>query len=72
MNAKYIYRNFANFDPRLLSTLNAERTVCCKRVYLTRQRFARAIIDAETLQSLFVNILRISGISRHTSRILFS
>ena len=40
-------------------------------VYFTRQRFARAIIDAETLRSLFVNISRIFGISRRTSCILF-
>ena len=44
-------------------------------VYFTRQRFACAIIDAETLQSLFVNIWRIFVISRRTwysSCILFS
>ena len=43
----------------LLSTLLAERTMGCKVVYFTRQRFAFAIIDAE-LGSLFVNIWRIS------------
>ena len=32
----------------------------------TRQRFARAIIDAETLRGLFVNISRICVISRGT------
>ena len=50
----------------LLSTLHAERTMLCKIVYLTRQRLARTVIDAETLRSLFVNVLRIFGISRRT------
>ena len=54
-----------------LSTLHAERTMHCKIVYFTRQRFAGAIIDAETLRSLFVNFSRIFGISRHTSCMLF-
>ena len=46
-------------------TLHTERTTLGKIVYLTtdrktdRQRFTPAIIDAETLQSLFVNISRI-------------
>ena len=51
---KYIYCNFANFRPR--ATLHAERKMRCKIVYFTRQRFARSIIDAEILRSLFVNI----------------
>ena len=38
---------------------------------LTRQRFARVIIDAETLRSLFVNISRFFGISRRTLCISF-
>ena len=38
-----------------------------KMVYFTRQRFARAIIDAETFRSLFVNSSRIFGIRRCTS-----
>ena len=32
----------------LLSTLHAKTTMRCKTVYFTRQRFAHAIIDAET------------------------
>ena len=35
----------------LFSTLHAERTMRCKIVYFSRQRFARAIIDAETLRA---------------------
>ena len=54
----------------LLSTLHAERTMRCKIVYFTGQRFALAIIDAETLRNL--NISRIFGISRRTLCILFS
>ena len=49
---KYVYGSFANFIFGLLSTLPAERTMHCKIVYFTRQRFARLIIDAETLRSL--------------------
>ena len=57
---KYIYGNFANFNPRaILSTLHAERTMRCKIVYFTRQRFARVIIDTETLRR-FVNTSCIS------------
>ena len=36
----------------------------------TRQPFARAVLDAETLQSLFVNISLFFGISRRTSCML--
>ena len=32
-------------------------------MYFTRQRFARSIIDAENIRSLFVNISRHFGIS---------
>ena len=39
-----------------LSLFFLSRTVRCKIVYFTRQRFVRAIIDADTSQSLFVNI----------------
>ena len=53
---KYIYGNFANFNHGLLSKLHAERTMGCKMVYFTRQRFACIIIDAKTLRSLFVYI----------------
>ena len=43
----------------LLSTLHAERIIRCKIVYFARQRFARVMIDVETLRSVFVNILRV-------------
>ena len=58
----------ANFNSRaVVQTLHAKRTMRCKIVYFTRQRFARAIIDADTLRSLFLNISRIFGIGRRFS-----
>ena len=61
---KYIYGNFANFNPQAIVDT-------CKIVYFTRQRFARAIIDVKTLRSLLLNISCIFGISRRTSCMLF-
>ena len=46
-----------------MPTLHAERRMRCKIVYFTRQRFARAIIDAETSRRLFMNITRIEYFS---------
>ena len=45
---KYTYGNFANFNPRAIVNTSSKRTMRCKITYFTRQRFARAIIDAET------------------------
>ena len=53
---KFIYGNLAIFYPRAIVSTSCGKKMLCKIVYFTRQRFARAIIDAETLRSLFGNI----------------
>ena len=72
---KYIYGNFINFNPRVIVNNscrknNALQNYVFSSVFYFKQHFALAIIDAEALQSLFVNISRIFGISHRTS--LFS
>ena len=69
---KYIYSNFANFNPRAIVNTLCRKSNALQNGVFTRQRLARAIIDAETLRSLFVNISRIFGVSRRNSGILFS
>ena len=56
---KYTYVNFANLNPRVIVNTYPERIMRCKIVYFARQRFARAIIDVEALQSLVNSVGRV-------------
>ena len=69
------YGSFANSNPQTFVNTSCTRNNALQNSVFYQTAlctFARAIIDAETLRSLFVNISCIFGISRRTPCILFS